>query len=644
MCGIAGYVDFSAPPDQLVLEGMTRALARRGPDAQATRIDGACGLAHTRLSIIDVAGSPQPMATPSGEVTIAFNGEIYNYERLRAELEAAGEQLATKGDTEALLRFVAREGAASLPRFDGMFAFAAWDRRRQRLLVARDAIGEKPLFFATPRPGLLVFGSEVKAVLEHPLVDRELDLDALRQVLRFRAVYGDGSLHRGVRQLRPGSWLEFDAEGLRIGRFHDLPAETGAERDRLRGRSESELIESGRSLLMDSVRERMIADVPVGAFLSGGLDSSVIVAAMRKIRTAGAELRTYSVGFRGDEHSELPFAQTVADVVQSAHTPIEVGPEAFLRRMAELAGCRDAPVSEPADVAVAEMSHIARQSVKVVLSGEGADEVFAGYPKYSLASSPAAMRWALRLTGADTAGRIAGLVGIDAARTRVAARALAQPTELGRIVQWFSHLSRAELKSLLPGLGWDDQQWAATVAEQGEALNALTRQGLTDPLLRMQMLDCLTWLPGNMLERGDRMTMAEGLEMRPPFLDKALTSFGLGLPANMKRRGKVGKWIVRQWARDLLPDEIVNRRKWGFRVPLASWFRGPLRDHLEGALFDGRGLCAAWGDRDRVRGLIESHMAGIDHSAALWSLYSAEIWYQEVFKPRLARAPIAAVA
>jgi asparagine synthase (glutamine-hydrolysing) len=365
---------------------------------------------------------------------------------------------------------------------------------------------------------------------------------------------------------------------------------------------------------------------------------------MRQIRAAGAELRTYSVGFQGDPHSELPFAQTVADVVRSVHTPIEVGPQAFLRRMAELAACRDAPVSEPADVAVAEMSHIARQSVKVVLSGEGADEVFAGYPKYSLARSPALMRLALRVAGADAAGKIAGLIGIIPARTRVAARALAQPTELGRIVQWFSHLDRAELKALLPGLGWDDAQWAATVAEQGEALEALTRHGLTDPMLRMQMLDCLTWLPGNMLERGDRMTMAEGLEMRPPFLDKELTAFGLGLPAQMKRRGKVGKWIVRQWAKDLLPDEIVNRKKWGFRVPLDAWFRGPLRDHLQGALFDSRGLCATFGDRERVKSLIESHMAGVDHSAALWSLYSAEVWYQDVFKPRQARTPIAAVA
>jgi asparagine synthase (glutamine-hydrolysing) len=642
MCGIAGYVDFEAGPQRAVLDSMARVLHRRGPDAHGVQIDGPCGLAHRRLSIIDIAGSPQPMATPDGAGLIVYNGEIYNYRELRAELEAAGEHLVTSGDTEAVLRYLVREWRQALPRFDGMFAFAAWDRARQRLLLARDAIGEKPLFYATPAPGLLVFGSEAKALIEHPAVDRDVDPDALRQALRFRAVYGSHCLHRGVRQLRPGGYLEFDRSGVRTGVFHDLVESAAAARRALSDRSQADLVARGRDLFFESVRERLVADVPVGAFLSGGLDSSLIVAAMRRLRSPDEEVRTFSVGFTGDGHSELPYAQMVAEAVGSHHTPIEVGPECFSRRLAELSACRDGPVSEPADVAVAEMSRVARQSVKVVLSGEGADEVFAGYPKYALAKTPAVLRMGLRTLGHERTARLAGLAGLNPARVRIAARALSQDREIDRVVQWFSYMDRRDLQTLLPGLGWNDAEWEETVAEQARALAALPEQG---PLMRMQIVDCLTWLPGNMLERGDRMTMAEGLEMRPPFLDKALVAFGLGLPDRMKRRGKVGKWIVRQWAAELLPEEIVNRRKWGFRVPLDAWFRGPLRDQLTGYLTGAGGLCSTFGDRAAVQRLLDQHQEGrLDHSAALWSLFAAEIWYQDVHLPRLKETAMPAVA
>ncbi|MDB5451644.1 MAG: hypothetical protein JWO33_222 [Caulobacteraceae bacterium] len=642
MCGIAGQVDFTGQhPSPALLRSMLAAIARRGPDAQGTYADGPCALVHSRLSIIDVAGSPQPMATPDGGFVIAFNGEIFNYERLRAELIQVGESFETAGDTEVLLRLAARQGPDGLRRLDGQFAFALWDKARQRLLLARDPLGEKPLYYATPSPGVLVFGSELKAVLAHPAVDRSLDEDGLRQALRFRAVYGDGSLHKGVRQLRPGSWLQFDRDGLRTGAFYDLLAEAKAGRGALHSLSDAALVDRGRELLTQSVRERLIADVPVGAFLSGGLDSSLIVALMRQIRGPDQDVCTFSVGFAGDPHSELGYAQTVAETFAARHRAIEVGPEAFIRRMAELAACRDGPVSEPADVAVAEMSHVARQSVKVVLSGEGADEVFAGYPKYLMANSPPPLRLAMRLLGSDRASALGGLFGLPAARTRVAARALAAPSEVDRLAQWFSYMDRADLQALLPGLNWDEGAWDRALGEQRAAL-ARADGG---PLFAMQAVDCLTWLPGNMLERGDRMTMAEGLEMRPPFLDTELAAFGLALPNRMKIRGRVGKWIVRQWAKDLVPEAIIQRRKWGFRVPLDLWFRGPLRDHLQAYLLSDRGLCAAYGDRAVLRRLLDSHLKGeVDHSAWLWSLYTAEVWYQDVFQPRLAETPAVAVA
>jgi asparagine synthase (glutamine-hydrolysing) len=487
-----------------------------------------------------------------------------------------------------------------------------------------------------------VFGSEIKAVLEHPAVDAGLNEDALRQALRFRAVYGDESLHRGVRQLPPGAHLEFDRHGLRLGQFYDLIEEVEQARPRYAGLSESDLIAAGRDLFMQAVEGRMVADVPVGAFLSGGLDSSLIVAAMRKIRGPKAEIATFSVGFTDDPHSELPFAQTVADVVGSSHTPISVGPDLYIERFAELSACRDGPVSQPADIAIAEMSKVARRAVKVALSGEGADEVFGGYPKYGFANAPRLLGQALAVVGPHNAAALAGRLGLDKRRALVAARALAAPREVDRQAQWFSYLGRTDLQALLPGLGWSPSDWDRTLESQSAALGRL--HGMSG-LRRMQTTDCLTWLPGNMLERGDRMTMAEGLEVRPPFLSKDLTAFGLALPDRMKVRGRVGKWIVRRWADDLLPDGIAGRGKWGFRLPLAAWFRGPMRDFLNGYLFRANGLIATYGDAAAIHRLVEQNQSGAaDMGETLWTLLAAEVWYQDVYLPRMAPVKMAATA
>lgn len=632
MCGIGGRVDFDRGINPRGMAAMVAALGRRGPDSSGTYVDGPCGLAHTRLSIIDVEGSPQPMLAPDRGMAIVYNGEVYNYRELRQDLEALGERFATHGDTEVILRWLARSGPSALPKFDAMFAFALWDERNQKLLLGRDALGEKPLFYATPTPGSIVFGSEIKAILAHPDVDRGLNMDAFRQALRFRAVYGSETLHQGVRQLEPGCYLEFDRSGLKIGRFFDLVAETRAARDAQRGLSHDALVRRGRDLFLESVEQRLVADVPVGAFLSGGLDSSLIVAAMRKIRAPSEQIRTYSVGFAGDPHSELHFASLMAEAIGSTHRAINVGPEAYIKRFAELSACRDGPVSQPADIAIAEMSSVARQDVKVVLSGEGADEVFAGYPKYAFASAPGALRAAARILGSGNLASLAGLAGLDKRRALVAARALAEPREVDRHVQWFSYLDRADLHRILPGLDWSPANWERAIASQSDAL---ARVDDRDGLLRMQMLDCLTWLPGNMLERGDRMTMAEGLEVRPPFLDKDLAAFGLALPASLKVRGATGKWIVRQWARELVPDDIISRKKWGFRTPLKEWFRGPMKDFLIDHVTAADGLCHQYADADEVKKLVDAHVSGqVDAGETLWTILSAEVWYQSVYRPR----------
>ncbi|WP_428939614.1 asparagine synthase (glutamine-hydrolyzing) [Fontivita pretiosa] len=633
MCGIAGYVDFrEGSPSRQILLKMAQVLRRRGPDAQGILVDGACGMAHARLSIIDLAGSPQPMRVGHSAISLVYNGELYNYRELRQELQTRGQRFDTEGDTEVLLRWVEREWHEALRRFDGMFGFAAWHRQRQTLLLGRDPIGVKPLFFATPAPGVLVFGSEVKALLEHPLVDRRLDLDGLRQALRFRAVYGHGSLYAGVRQLDPGCWLEFDPRGqVHVGRYFDLVDEGWKLRGLMQQMDEPQLIEHGRSLLESAVRKRLIADVPVGAFLSGGLDSSVITAVICRSRTPDEPTHTFSVGFAGDQSSELPYARIVSDTLGTRHTEVCVDEDDYIRLLAELSVCRDAPVSEPADVAVARMSDVARQQVKVVLSGEGADEVFAGYPKYGFANPSRLLRLGLRAVGPARASRLAGLLRLDRRRSLIAFRSIAQPAELDRLVQWFSYLDRATLQSLLPGLDWSEENWQATVATQRSQLARCNGQGTH--LRRMQALDCLTWLPCNMLERGDRMTMAYGLEMRVPFLDKALAPFGLALEDRMKIRGRTLKWIVRRWADALLPPQIRDRRKWGFRVPLRQWFRGRLRGMLQDYLLASRGLCGTYGDRAAVESLLSMHLCGqADLELELWTLLAAEVWYQDVFR------------
>lgn len=632
MCGIAGYVDFSSKsPNLSILEAMAKSLGRRGPDEHGVLIDGPCGLAHTRLSIIDVGGSRQPMSTTNRAASIVYNGELYNFEKLRAEARAGGETFGTNGDTEVVLRTIARHGVDGLKSMDGMFAIAFWDSTRQHLTLARDLLGEKPLFYALPAPGMIVFGSEPKALMQHPGVDKSVDQDALRQALRFRAVYGDASLHSGIRQLKPGHYLEFSSEGVRIEPFEDLITNILESRNHERSTSPRQLVDNGLRLFLDSVDERLVGDVPVGAFLSGGLDSSLIVAAMRKLR--GPEgISTFSVGFSDDPHSELAFAKVVADALGTEHTPITVGPDSFVNRMVELSFCRDGPVSQPADVAIAEMSHIARKSVKVALSGEGADEVFGGYPKYGFANVPSVARRAISLVGSHRTAALASMIGIDKARTLIAARALSGRGEADRAAQWFSYFDQKELGALLPGLNWTDTNWNKTIEGHVSAAKAASN---LDALTRMQAMDCLTWLPGNMLERGDRMTMAEGLEVRPPFLDKDLVAFGLGLPRNLKMQGRVNKWIVRQWAANLLPPEIVNRKKWGFRVPLDIWFRGPMRSILFDYLTSSKGICGSFGDHAAIQALLARHDSSqADESNALWTLLSAEIWYQDVYLPR----------
>ncbi len=582
------------------------------------------------------------MTAPESDVSLVFNGEIYNYLDLRSDLQAAGERFGTNGDTEVLLRGLSRHWRDLLLQLDGMFAFAAWDRSRECLLLARDPIGEKPLFYALPEPGLLVFGSEEKAVLEHPAVDRRLNVDALRQSLRFNAVYGAHSLYDGIKRLAPGAFLEFSRSGVLEGQFYNIIDAASEARAQFAGESDQDLIRRGRELFIKSVRRRLIADVPVGGFLSGGLDSSMVIAAMREVLGQDAEISSFSVGFEGDPHDETGFAKIVADHFGSIQRVIHVGPDCIERRLAELSACNDAPIGQPGQIAIAEMSRVAKQFVTVALSGGGADEAFAGYPKYAFAKFPVVGGAALRALGPDNVALMARAFGMDAGRASTAFQALSERREVNRMAQWFSHVSRQNLRAFLPGLDWSDAAWSDGLAVQEEAL---ARMGQASPLFRMQAVDCLTWLPGNLLESDDRMSMAEGLEMRPPFLNKELVAFGLALPDHLKVRGRVGKLIVRDWAAGLLPSEIQRRKKWGFKAPLDEWFRGPLGALAADYLTSEQGLCGAFGDRVAVSRMIDSHRRGeANWGKTIWALLASEVWYQNVYLSSRSRHPSAAEA
>lgn len=639
MCGIAGYVSFQGgAPERGVLQEMAEALAHRGPDGEGIWHDAVCGLSHRRLSIIDLEHSTQPMTASSGDAALVYNGELYNYRSLQKELRASGISFRTRGDTEVVLEILRHFGWEGLSRLDGMFGLALWDVSRQQLLLARDPLGIKPLFYAEPRPGSLVFGSEIKALLRHPALRCELDRDGIRQVLRFRAVYGAGSLYAGIRQVEPGTALLVSKAGIRIQRFYDLHEEMEATRARFETATPEVWIESGREMLRQAVEKRLVADVPVGVFLSGGIDSSLIASIVRECRAPHESTATFSVGFAGDAESELGHARAVSEALGTRHTEVSVTEQDYLRSLTELTRIRDAPVSEPADVAIAAMSAIARDSVKVVLSGEGADEVFCGYPKYGFARHPVWISSVLRRLGAARVARWARLLGMDPRRAGVAARALAQPSEVERLVQWFSYLERSDLSTLLPGLEWSPSHWEATMAPQRRALEKFAN---TDALTRMQGVDCLCWLPGNLLERGDRMTMAKGLELRVPFLDKRLAPFGLALPSNLKVRGRVLKHVVRVWAAGRIPDTIARRPKWGFRVPLADWFRGPLRELLHDHLGARDGLCGSLGNGAAVSDLLSRHDRGErDANLELWTLLVAEVWYQDVFRHQVRVEPL----
>lgn len=610
MCGIVGIRRFDGGPvDEGLLRTMAAQLAHRGPDGDGFRVWGDVGFGHTRLSIIDVAGSPQPMTSASGPFHLTFNGEIFNYQERRDLLVRDGVPLRTLGDTEVLLETLRVVGLRGLDRLNGQFAFGYFDERSRELLLARDRLGILPLYYAE-RPGFVVFASEVKALLP-ALEAPQLDDAAVEQYLTYRSVPPPGTLYRDIQKLAPGTALRIGADGkLRHEAWWSLPAARRGET--LRGGA---AIAAVAQQLERAVAGRLVADVPVGAYLSGGLDSSLTVALMKKLRHGG-EVQTFAAGFADPRFDELPYARQVSEAVGTTHHEVHVTAQDFQQLWEKLSWHRDGPISEPADVAIFRIAEYARATVKVLLSGEGSDEIFAGYAKYAVEPKVALLAAVPSFVRVPMMRAAERLLPGSKYRARQVARALTGRDTAERLQTWFAPFTWYERQALHPGYG------ALRSPGQYERCAG-------DHLRRMLYVDCHTWLADNLLERGDRMSMAASIENRPPFLDHELVELAFRVDSAMKVKGSSGKWIVKEIARQHLPANIVDRKKVGFRVPLDEWFRGGLKDYVHDLLLGRDAFVSRYLTRAVIEAMLRDHMRGRrNEELRLWTLLGFEVWHR----------------
>ena len=618
MCGIAGiyHLQTAKPVDEARVRAMADAIAHRGPDGDGVWTAPGVGLGHRRLAIIDLVGGVQPMVSDDGQVVLIFNGEIYNFLEVRAELEALGHAFHTHSDTEVILQAWQRWGPDCLPRLNGMFTFAIHDARRGGLFLARDRLGVKPLFYAELSDGSVIFGSELKALLVHPLLRRTPDFSAIDDYLGLGYVPDDASIVAGVKKLPAGHWLM-------LQRGKPLPRPVMwwdvSFADREKGSAaalEEQLVDKMRA----AVTSRMIADVPLGAFLSGGVDSSAVVALMAE--ASKQAVKTCSIGFDHPDYDETRYAAEVAARFATDHRSRIVSADDF-GLIDTLVRAFDEPFADASALPTYRVSELARETVTVALSGDGADEAFAGYRRLTFFNAEEKVR---RLLPQSVR---AGLFG-----------------SLGRIypkLDWAPQMLRA--KATFQALGRSGEEaYADVVSVTGRPMRhrlysdrarrdlqghraedryiaAMRAAPARDGLDRAQYADLKIWLPGDILTKVDRTSMAVSLEAREPLLDYRLIEYGARLPVNMRARGATGKWLMKQAMRRYLPDDILFRRKMGFVTPISEWFRGPLAAEAQ-RIARGSALAeTGWFDAQALEAVVTDHQSGrSDHGRLLWQL------------------------
>ncbi len=636
MCGIAGKYNLNgAPVAPELIQAMNSTLAHRGPDDEGVLAEGNVGLGHRRLSIIDLSPrGHQPMASHDKKVWLTYNGEIYNYQLLRKELAALGHPFRGDSDTEVLLRLYEAYGTDCLHHLRGMFAFAVWDARKQQLFLARDRIGKKPLYYYFDGRSL-IFASEIKAIMADPSVQPEINYEALCDYFRYLYVPDPKTIYKNIFKLQPGHFLTCSQGGLQETEYWDISfgQAAAAEEQQLSG----ELL----SLLEESVRLRMVSDVPLGAFLSGGIDSSAVVALMA--RQNGKQVTTCSIGFDSDAHDEVRFAGQVARTFKTDHHELTVKHDVDAMLL-DLVRHFDEPFADSSAVPTFHVSRMARSRVKVALAGDGGDENFAGYEKYHLDAVENRLRKRVpRTVRQHLFPQFASVL------TNTGSQMLRRGSTLFRALQ-----AEPDYGFYLSNSAMTDDLW-----QQLSNADSRRRSGGYDPfsvtqkyyhkadtddhLARVLYTDLKTYLPGDILVKVDRMSMANSLEVRAPLLDHNVVQFAANLPSNLKYHQGSKKYILKQALAGVLPNEILHRRKMGFSVPLAEWLRNGLRERAASSFLAGDSSLHDFFDPPVIRQLWEEHQScARDHSTLLWSLLMFDLWHKTFMDKKLPEAAHAA--
>ncbi len=622
MCAIFGFLKNSETmfcPEN-ILRAMGEVLKHRGPDDNGFFVDLNVGIGMQRLSILDVQGGHQPMASEDHKVWVVFNGEIYNYLELKETLKAKGHQFKSSSDTEVIVHAYEEYGEDFPVHLRGMFACAVWDQNHRNLYLVRDRLGIKPLFYTETSEGM-AFASEAKALFVVPLVPRELNLALLPVLFHLQYVPGPGTLFKGIQKLMPGQVLKWHGGQITLKRYWDLPKAAPVPKDPLTLEQAGQKL---RELLKESVTQHLQSDVPLGAFLSGGLDSSAMVALMTQ--ETEHPVRTFTVGFEGPKHfNELEYAREAAKELHTDHTEIMIAPDEIAKLFDETTWYLDDLILDPAVLPTYLMSRLARQSVTVALSGEGGDELFGGYLRYRLDQLAP---WVQRVPGAGITQGLARTLGHLPFMRRVSQglAALSAGKAGDRHLGWVAALNPAEQQGLFGG-AIQEQMQKGFLDKVFEAYFDQTEG--QDSLDRMQRADLKTWLPDDLLVKVDRMSMAVSLEARVPYLDHNLVEFVLGLPTDLKVRGWNSKVVLKQACQGLVPDAILNRKKHGFELPLAQWFRGELKDFARGILFSDTFRKRKYFNQPFVDKMWLDHQEGReDRSFVLFSLITFELWHR----------------
>lgn len=621
MCGIAGMIRMASqePISQPLLKAMSDTLAHRGPDDEGFHVSSGVGLAHRRLSIIDRAGGHQPLYNEDGSIAIVFNGEIYNFKDLRKELVQKGYRFRTVSDTEVIVHAYEEFGDSCIERLRGMFAFALWDRRKNRALLGRDRVGKKPLYYAVIN-GTLYFASEIKALLQVSVIPREIDLEALSDYLTFLYIPSPKSIFRSIRKLRPAHYLSVEKQAVSEHEYWDLHFDVGS------GKAEEGYEEQLESLLKEAVNIRLESEVPLGAFLSGGIDSSAVVALMAE--QLNRRVTTASVGFLSDQYNELEFAQLVSSRYKTDAYEEVVTPRA-IEILDKLIWHFDEPFADDSAIPTYYVSQIAKRKVTVALSGDGGDENFAGYRRYFFDRLENRIRNALPSSFRKLVIRPVAMIYPKGdwlpqplrAKTLLSNLTCAPEEAYYRTMAAFQDQMKEQL--LLPEVRNKlSGYWSYDLFDY-----YLSRAGTSDPLSRIQYLDVKTYLTDDILAKVDRASMAHSLEVRAPLLDHRVMELAAKMPSNLKLRGRQGKFIFKKVMAKYLPPDILYRRKMGFSVPVAEWFRSDLKRLTEEMLLGSTFESGAYLNQEFIRYLWEKHQSGRwNFSKQLWAILVLEFW------------------